>query len=159
MGETRRDYKLESQLTEKNHKYHKNINNRECTRGRERRREFYPQKGIHCRTSSWAATSMISKHSKVETITTWRPAKTLAVCQGGSCGSTSNPAAQKQWKTGTKQNLGNEFFQIRSSDAEMLILVVAAVPVQALPLSAGTVQELSLHSRVAASSPSFFFRF
>lgn len=36
MGETRRDSKLKSQLTEKIQKYHTNINNKECTRGRER---------------------------------------------------------------------------------------------------------------------------
>lgn len=60
--------------------------------------------------------------------------KTEAAWQGGSCGSTSSSPAQKQSKTGTKQNLEDSFFQIRSCGAEPLTLALAAVAVRALSL-------------------------
>lgn len=90
--------------------------------------------------------------------------KTEAECQGGSCGSTSSSPVQKQWKTGTKQNLENYFFQIRSCGAETLTPVLAAVLVQALSLSphhrgrsgvgTGALCNSGGSSRVAASSSS-----
>lgn len=78
--------------------------------------------------------------------------KTEAACQDGSCGSTSSSPVQKQWKTGTKQNLENYFFQIRICGEETLALVVAAVPVQAVSRSLSPQQQQCCGAIVVAAA-------